>query len=293
MIEGTVSRTALKIARMALYFDLHPDFRALMPEGLAETNKKVLVALDEYKAWHGRVYASSAFSWLVDVTDRMLGPGYLIHFPLRKRFMDDQVREGQEQGCTQLLVLGAGLDSLALRWAPKGLLCAELDHPSTGVAKQEATRLAGLQSDTLLQVQVDLAQRTVLQALESSIWDTSAPTVIVAEGLLMYLPPPAVEALFRGVAEAVGPGSRFAFSWLPQDEEGRVLLDRVTRWGVAAAGEPVNWSSKPSDVGPMLLANGWSLSPDIDVRARYLDGTPLEGMATTSTERFSVAVRLP
>lgn len=287
MLEHTVSRTATKIARMGAYFSAHPLYGPLCPEGMGEMNRRLLEPIGVLKPWHGRVYRSAAFEATVRATDRVLGPGYLIHFPIRKRFMDEQVREGADSGCTQLLVLGAGLDSLALRWTDR-LRCAELDHPATAGAKQAATRLAGL-NDELIQVAVDLGVKTVGQALEGTGWDTSEPTIIIAEGLLMYLPQEAVEALFRGVAAAVGPGSRFAFSWLPEDADGQVLLDPVTRLLVKLGGEPMKWSTRLGRLGPLVERNGWTLQPQVDLHARFLVGTALSDQPLTPNEQFSVA----
>jgi methyltransferase (TIGR00027 family) len=271
---------------MGAYFAAHPLYGPLCPEGMGEMNQRLLEAIGVLKPWHLRLYATGAFEAATRATDWAFGPGYLIHFPVRKRFMDEQVREAAEAGCTQLLVLGAGLDSLALRWTDR-LRCAELDHPATAGAKQAATRLIGL-DDKLIQVAVDLGEKTVGEALKDTGWDASAPTVIIAEGLLMYLPEAAVESLFQGVAAAVGPGSRFVFSWLPEDDAGQVLLDPATRLFVKLGGEPMKWSTHRDRLGPLLERNGWTLQPAVDLRELLLAGTPLADEPLTQNEQFSV-----
>jgi O-methyltransferase involved in polyketide biosynthesis len=56
-----------------------------------------------------------------------------------------------------------------------------------------------------------LAKRRLVDVLNTNeIWDRKASTVIIAEGLLMYLPCDAVVDLFRQCAEIVGNDSRFA-----------------------------------------------------------------------------------
>jgi O-methyltransferase involved in polyketide biosynthesis len=115
--------------------------------------------------------------------------------------------------------------------------------------------------------------------------------VIVAEGLLMYLPHDAVRALFTAVAGLSGPGSAFVFTWLPCDDQGQMDLDRVTQWGVKVVGEPIHFAIQPQRLGAFVAEHGWDLQPDVDLRATYLTGTPLADTPLTFAERFSVALR--
>ena len=88
------------------------------------------------------------------------------------------------------------------------------------------------------------------------------PSVIIAEGLLMYLSPAAVGDLFRQSAEATGPGSRLAFTYLGTRRDGR---PDAGPWpwlwlrSLAAGGEPWLWSTSPEEIGPFLGAHGWTI----------------------------------
>lgn len=293
MKDGRISHTALKIARMGVYFGQHPDFAPLLPAGMADANRALLDQLDLLKPWHLWAYRSRVFEVTVQTTDRVVGPGYLIHFPLRKRLVHDQVAAAVARGATQLLVLGAGLDSLAVRWADThpDVLCVELDHPATGAPKRRATHDAGLARDNLVQHAVDLSVVPLADALAQTPWDATQPSVVVAEGLLMYLPHDAVRALFTAVAGLSGPGSAFVFTWLPCDDQGRMDLDRITQLGVKVVGEPIHFAMQPDRLGAFVGALGWDLQPDVDLRAAYLAGTPLADTPLTRVERFSVATR--
>ena len=113
-------------------------------------------------------------------------------------------------------------------------------------------------------------------------WVGGAPAVIVAEGLLMYLPPSAVGDLLRQCAEAGGPGSRLAFTYLGTRRDGRPDAGPLTwfwLWSLAAGGEPWLWSSRPEEIGRFLQAHGWAI-----------DRGQTIGAARRGVEFFGVAV---
>jgi len=293
MKDGRVSQTALKIARMMLFFGQQPAYRTLIPPGLVEANQALLAGAGLLKGWHHRLHASRLFRSSVRLADVLVGHGAMVHFPLRKRFVEDQVRGAIADGAEQLLVIGAGLDTLAPRIAAASptVLAVEVDHPSTGTAKARGVVAAGMARDNLVLVPVDLATHPMSAALSQTPWRI-APSVMVAEGLLMYLPLQAVRGLLKALHAHTAPGSRLVFTWLPESEDGGMKLDRVTRAVIAAVGEPVLFSMKPAELGAFLQGLGWRLLPPVDLRAAYLSGGPLATVAITDMERFSVAERV-
>ena len=114
----------------------------------------------------------------------------------------------------------------------------------------------------------DLGKRNlknVLGAHES--WDRTSKTVIVAEGLLMYLHADSVRELFTRCANSVGEGSRFAFSYTPSGPDGRPDAGPWTGlmlWIQKIVGEPWLWSIRPDDLGAFLAETGWREAPDTD-----------------------------
>lgn len=272
-----------------LFFGQQPGYREIIPPGLVEATQQLLEGAGLLSRWHARMHSSRLYRRAVRATDVLVGGGAMAHFPLRKRFVEDQVREAIGGGAEQLLVIGAGLDTLAPRLAAElpALRAIEIDHPSTGEAKARGVAAAGMARDNLVLVPIDLAKHPLSAALGKTDWQTIR-SVVVAEGLLMYLPLDAVRALFTALHDHTGPGSRVVFTWLPESEGG-MKLDRLTRAGIAMVGEPVTFSMKPGNLGPFLKGLGWELLPAVDLRERYLAGGPLAGETITDMERFSVA----
>src|SRR4051812_19239490 len=149
--------------------------------------------------------------------------GIFLHYLLRKRFIEDAVRAAIADGCTQLVVIGAGLDTLATRIAREKaeVTCIEVDHPLTQSIKSSA--LDGEPpSRNLALVPADLRERPLASVLQSvPIYDGTRRTAFVAEGLLMYLREGDVAKLLSDVRAIAPRGSRFVFTFMEGDGSGR------------------------------------------------------------------------
>ena len=147
----------------------------------------------------------------------------------------------------------------------------EIDHPAT--ARFKARGIGAMEKrDNLFLIAEDLSERKLEDVLKANEqWDQSARTVIVAEGLVMYLPPKAVRDLFCQCAVVAGVGSRIAFSYIPSGADGRPDVGRWTGlmlWLQKVVGEPWIWSIHPEEFGPFLKKTGWTNTPRLAGAAR-------------------------
>jgi O-methyltransferase involved in polyketide biosynthesis len=112
-----------------------------------------------------------------------------------------------------------------------------------------------------------LGERKLVDVLNANgSWDQSARTVIVAEGLVMYLPPEAVRDLFSQCAVLASVGSRIAFSYIPARADGRPGAGPWTwlmLWLQKLLGEPWLWSIRPEELDLFLEETGWRNSPEL------------------------------
>ncbi len=146
---------------------------------------------------------------------------------LRKRFMDDEIRAALAGGTTQVLVVGAGFDTTCMRLAAEfeDRLFVEIDHPSTHASKRAGVEALGMMRPNLRLLAADLATTTLAKALaqlEPPGWDGEARTIVVAEGLFMYLLRSDEERFFMAVSELTGPGSRVAFTYMRGGRQNRL-----------------------------------------------------------------------
>ena len=261
------SRTAYKVALNVLTLGAKPGMAEVLPPGIIEATEQLLIASG---AASPRIVRSSRSPRMVSVYkafDWMM-PGQFEAFGYRKAFCEQQVRDGIDAGATQILVLGAGYDTMAWRLAPNfpDVNFFEIDHPAT--ARLKAKGIEGMgQYDNLHLIPEDLSKRKLVDVLKShKSWDQEANTVIIAEGLLMYLPSSAVNDLFRQCASISGTGSRIAFTYIGKRLDGRPDAGRCTGfllWTLKVYGEPWLWSIQPEQIGRVLKENGWTYSPEL------------------------------
>lgn len=260
------STTARKVALNVVTLGTRRGMEEVLPLGIVEATAELLVAAGvsqdavRFSRSQLAVGLYLAFDWLM--------PGQFEAFGDRKAFFERQVRASIEAGASQVLILGAGYDTLCWRLAPEfpGVNFFEIDHPGTGHLKEKAIKAMGQKGNHHL-IAEDLGQRQLGDVLQANaVWDSTAVTVIVAEGLLMYLPPTAVRALFDQCATVTGVGSRIAFSYVGTTANGDPDAGPWTwlvLWLLQVIGEPWLWSIQPEALGPFLQQSRWTLAPNL------------------------------
>lgn len=273
------SLTAAKIARSIALVAVDSRVREVLPPGLAEANERLLLETGLAKPWMFRLYRKPWFQRFAHWMGRQTVPGQMMTLPIRKRFMDEGVRNAIDGGAHQLLVVGAGFDTLALRIASElpDVSCFEIDHPATQSSKRAAIETLKLGRPNLQLVGVDLAERGLAAELDRiDRFRREAKSVTVAEGVLMYLRESDVIAFFEGLHASVARGSTLLFTHLRTDESGKLHTGKHTglmRASLRLLGEPLQWGIGRDELGDFLKPRGYRLeeapTPE-ELRARYL-----------------------
>lgn len=213
---------------------------------------------------HPRMASLLRQSWFGTVCralERATLSGITLHFALRKRILREHARQAIAEGCRQVVVLGAGFDTLCvelLAGHPQ-LTCIEIDHPATQRVKRGATWDTG---QGVHYIGADLAQQRLADVLAAhAAFHAQVPTLFVAEGLLMYVPLDAVAALFAQMA-ACAPDSRVAFTWLEPQADGQPNFRQrsalVDFW-LKLRGEPFLSGMARTELGSFLAGAGYAL----------------------------------
>ncbi|WP_163339919.1 SAM-dependent methyltransferase [Desulfopila sp. IMCC35008] len=256
----------------------------ILPTGFVEATEKVLlasgVASKRVIRWSHSPRMVALYEWF----DWLL-PGQFEAFAYRKAFCEGQARMAIAAGAGQVLVLGAGYDMMAWRLASEfpDVEFFEIDHPATAGLKAKGVAEIG-QPDNLTLISEDLGERNLVEIMQSdTVWAQSTQTVVIAEGLLMYLPSAAVKELFRRCETVTGPNSRIAFTYIPTGVDGRPDAGRCTGfmlWSLKMRGEPWLWSIRPEELTSFLKELGWINAPDYpETNSKY------------GVERFGVAMK--
>jgi methyltransferase (TIGR00027 family) len=232
------------------------------------------------------------------VVDR-LWPGELMRLVLRKRFFDDEVRAAIADGASQVLVVGAGFDTLGLRMAEtfQNIRVVEVDAPSTAEKRRAAIGRLGvaLSNHTVVAADLSIARMDVVFR-DVCGWDGGARTVVVAEGVLMYLAEDDVRSFLAQVRHNCGSESTVVFSYLTADSQGRPDMGRWSGWSrlsLKLMGEPLQWSVREGELEPFIAGAGFRLlgPPErCDLRERYLKPAGIAA-PVGMLERFAVAQR--
>jgi methyltransferase (TIGR00027 family) len=256
------SRTALKIARFMLLLDSVPQYAPLLPQGAATTVEALLRASGAVRHRHLDMMRKPSTYRFYRVVEGLLGRGQLLWFGVRKRWFADAVEAAIADGATQLLVVGAGFDpnaALVARRHPH-VTCVEIDAPATAEPKRVGLAGAALTRDNLHVCAADLSQKPLAEALRETPWRTDARSVVVAEGLLMYLDAVSVARFFAAVRECTGPASRLACSMMDGDARNTPhvgTLDWPLRLALKLVGEPLRWGLAPASVPTYAAEVGW------------------------------------
>lgn len=207
----------------------------------------------------------------------------------RHRFMDEHMLDALESGAEQILMLGAGYDSRAYRFAAeigdRPVYEVDLQPISRRKAKIVAAHASVFGASSVRRVEIDFRVDSLDERLRSSGFTVGAPTYVVWEGVTPYLSREAVDATRATVADVCGTGSRIALDlWrgidghAPGDE-----FRRAATRAFALIGEPLTFACPPDRAAELLGAHGFDvidLAESDELADRYsTDGRPTEESA--------------
>jgi methyltransferase (TIGR00027 family) len=190
----------------------------------------------------------------------------------RTAFVDRCVVAALDAGTPQALIVGAGYDGRALRYARPGVAWFELDHPDTQADKRERLARLGIADGHVTYVPAEIGVADVPAALAAAGQDAARPTVVVCEGLAPYLPPDVLTGLLSGLASRAAAGSTLVLELplVPRTAEGRARRERLGRT-VGEQGEPIRSAIAAEELDTVLASCGWTVR-----RARSPRGEPVE-----------------
>jgi len=218
-----------------------------------------------------------------------LVPGYRVmrfFMAARSRFADDALAEAVDRGCRQVVVLGAGLDTLGLRnpYRAIGLHVFEVDHPATQADKHRRLQRFGPRLPTSLSlVPAVFGETDLAAALTTAGWNANEPTFFQMLGVVVYLPAATRQALFAFIADLPTSEVVLDYTTPPESQppEGRAIT--VAQMAEAAkVGEPWLGLMAPAAITREFSDLGLSDIEDLDLqtlRQRYLGERPIEGAA--------------
>jgi methyltransferase (TIGR00027 family) len=153
----------------------------------------------------------------------------------RCRYIDEYLQERLYTGTTQIVVLGAGLDSRAYRGElhSRAIKTFEVDHPDTQASKiEQVKRIFGTLPPHVVYVPLDFNRETLDQLLLAG-FDQRVLTLFIWEGVTLYLEKEAVEGTLDWIRLHACRGSTVIFDYqdtstLTRRHRGYAVLNRLT-----------------------------------------------------------------
>jgi len=263
------SRTAQSVGTNVLLLSYHPVLGYLVPPEVAIPTRWILDAV------------TGRFSVLFDIplfrayarsVERKTLPGISVHNVIRKRWIEDKVREVLAHGCSQVVVLGAGYDTLAYRLHRQFSQVDwwEIDHPATQSRKRAALDKHGGVQGNLGLIAVDFSEQTLSGVLKSTQgFDPQTGTIYIAEGMLMYLSESEIDELMQTVYELSGSPSYLMGTALEPAPDGRLIIQGASESvnkQLQQVGEPFLWGIARTALPAFLESHAFKAKEIVRVR---------------------------
>lgn len=208
---------------------------------------------------------------------------------LRTEFIDAEVLRALSAGVSQFVVVGAGYDGRALRFARPDVRWFEVDHPATQPDKTRRVREVSPSADRVSYVPVDLLHDDIGAALRSVDHEARRTSLFICEGLFAYLPNSVVRDLCGRLRGVAAPGSVIVASTLvvpgSQGGKAQAIADSV----LAVLGERRLSNFHPGTVEGMLADAGWTVCRQATSRASRVSGSYLQLVAAESSREQPTA----
>ncbi len=149
---------------------------------------------------------------------RVMAPKGIYEYTIaRTRYIDAIFTEALAEGVDQVLILGAGFDTRALRFQSEAgdTRIFELDVPVTQKAKLDryARRGMNIPANTVF-IPIDFDKEPLSEKLATAGFKRKRRNLFVLEGLLMYLQPESVDQTFKVIEDFAGKGSMVVFDYV-------------------------------------------------------------------------------
>jgi methyltransferase (TIGR00027 family) len=153
--------------------------------------------------------------WFAGYGERR-APGTQGFVVCRCRYFDDYLHECLQSGTTQIVILGAGLDSRAYRQETieAKVRVFEVDHPATQASKiKKVRKVIGNIPPGVVYVPIDFNEETLDKLLEVG-FNRSLKTLFIWEGVSYYLKAEAVDSTIAWIRINAAQKSTLVFDYM-------------------------------------------------------------------------------
>ena len=219
-------------------------------------------------------------------------PGAEMNVRIRTRYLDDRLDEQLARGCRQVVILGAGLDTRAVRKQSDGVAYFEIGDANTLSFKQARLAESGIGAPINF-IAGDYVADGVLKLLEANGFKRDLPAFFIWEGNTMYLTRDAVMKVLAELRERVSAFS-LSFDYMSEEVIAYATGDRGTSGFVerfAAMGAP--WHFGLNDLDALAEEAGLSVVDAVTVAELHRAYWPGRPLASIIYQHYSLCTLKP
>ena len=205
---------------------------------------------------------------------RFLAPPGIYEYTIaRTKYIDELFQKTLLEGFDQILIMGAGFDTRALRFQDKNekTRIFELDVATTQQAKIRQYQKRNLTIPLNVKfIAIDFDKESLSIKLNEAGFHKEQRSMFVLEGLLMYLQPQSVDTIFRVIQEYAGGRSRIVFDYIYASvlrDEGIYYGEKDAKQMVSAVGERWHFGIEKDEIGEFIAKYGLELIDHMDTQA--------------------------
>jgi methyltransferase (TIGR00027 family) len=199
-------------------------------------------------------------------------PGVSNAIVARTRFIDDCLEAAIVDGIRQLVILGAGYDTRAMRFKAlkESVNVFELDHPNT--QKKKLERIEKYLKEDLSHIRyisIDFSKEDLAKKLFAYGYDETLKTLFVWEGVTYYIPAAAVDSTLSFISHHSPSRSSVIFDYFPStvaDGTTELTEARALREGLRRIGEEIIFGISPDLINEFMQSRGFSVIQNLTGR---------------------------
>jgi len=251
--KAQITNTASRVMFYVALEQYHPVHSRLINDELAL--QMLPVRMQRLVKILGFKPLRNAFLNLIERSSPGMPAGFI-----RKRYIDDQLIQGLQDGIEQVVILGSGLDTRPYRLPQlASSLVYELDYPQTISYKERRLQQHfGAVPEHVRLVPIDFNIQNLLEVLDGYGYSKDQKSFFIWEGVTQYISEPVVRRVFEFLQQAKS-GSCIVFTYILKD-----FMDGDNSFGLDKLYQQTRVKKQlwqfglhPEDVAPFLEPFGW------------------------------------
>lgn len=286
MKENKASRTADLTAAIRARHKAHDSELIFDDEFASQLTSRVLSVIVKWKA----------VNWLINSRfgPDIKGAESLVLY--RADYIERQLSSAIKEGCRQYVILAAGMDSFAYRCKENAgtIKVFEIDHPTTQRVKLNRINKYKIKPKIETEyIAIDLANKTLEEALAGSSYQKELPTFFSCAGLTYYLSEDQIFDLFESIASISAAGSQLVFDYsddsavMTEDEHNK---RNQIRSMLKNSGEEIRSNFSAEHLPGTMAEYGYSLKEDWgpkEIHHHYFSKRTPDGLRVSPHNRIA------